>query len=217
MLTKFENRIIEINNEMTAAGNLIIDANRVILDGLSSANYEKYSSARESLGELKKTISDLDNKIITTLALFAPEASDLKKVIAYLKVTNEYTRAASNTKSFLKNFPVKQDGELHLEKIMPNVVLLQKSTTESLIFAVAMIGEDNKITEKDLCAKANIEESKTDDLYSMVEKDLFVEMLNAGELSQEYFEALSLIRKIEKIGDRAADIANLLFDGNKLD
>jgi phosphate uptake regulator len=75
-----------------------------------------------------------------------------------------------------------------------------------------MLSEEDKAKTKDMCMRANMEEGKSDDLYSIIEKNLFVEMLNAKELSQEYFETLSLIRKIEKIGDRAADIANLQFD-----
>ncbi|KIM04049.1 MAG: hypothetical protein KN64_10190 [Sulfurovum sp. AS07-7] len=217
MLTKFEKSIIGINDMMIALGQKIIAANEVILEGLVSGDYSRYKDAKSSLNNVSHLVNSIDNKIVTTLALFSPEASDLKNMVAYLKVTNEYVRAASNTKSFLKNFPIKSDGELHLEKIMPNVILLQKATLESLRFAVSMISEDDKSTMKDLCVKANVEETKTDDIYSMIEKNLFIEMLNAHELSKEYFETLSLIRKIEKIGDRAASIANLLYDGNKID
>ncbi len=217
MLTKFENSVIGINDMMIALGQKIIAANEVILEGLVSGDYSRYKDAKSSLDNVSHLANSIDNKIVTTLALFSPEASDLKNMVAYLKVTNEYVRAVSNTKSFLKNFPIKNDGELHLEKIMPNVILLQKATLESLRFAVSMINEDDKSTMKDLCVKANVEETKTDDIYSMIEKNLFIEMLNANELSKEYFETLSLIRKIEKIGDRAAGIANLLYDGNKID
>jgi phosphate transport system protein len=214
MLTKFENKLIGINEMMVVLGNRIIDANKVILAGLESGDYSKFKEARESLSDVKKTADSIDNKIVATLALFAPEATDLKNMVAYLKVTNEYIRAASNTRSFLKNFPVKCDGELNLEKMMPNMILLQKGTIDSLTFAVSMISEDDKSIMKDLCVKANVEETKTDDIYSMIEKNLFVEMLNAKELSKEYFEVLSIIRKIEKIADRAAGIANILHDGH---
>jgi len=212
MLTKYEEKLKNINEMMIAIGQKIVKANEVIYEGLKSGDYSKFKDAKESLAGIKDEARTVDKEIVITLALFAPEAKDLKTIISYLKMTNEYLRASSNTKSFLKNFPVKTDGELHFGAIMANIVLLQKASLAALKNAVSMLSQENQETKEDLCVKANMEESKADDIYSLIEKDLFVEMLNAKELSQEYFQALSLIRKIEKIADRAACMASLQYD-----
>jgi len=212
MLTKYEEKLIGINEMMVSLGEEIVDANEAIFVALTTGDYSVFKDVKTSIDNVKNDAAIIDSQIVTVLALFSPEACDLKSMISYLKITDAYVRATSNTKSFLKNFPSKIDGELKLDIIMPNIVLLQKSTTNALKFAVAMLSEEDRAKAKDLCMEANMEEGKSDDLYSIIEKDLFVEMLNAKELSQEYFEMLSLIRKIEKIGDRAADIANLQFD-----
>jgi phosphate transport system protein len=212
MLTKYEEKLKNINEMMIAIGQKIVKANEVIYDGLKSGDYSKFKDAKESLTGIKDEARTVDKEIVITLALFAPEAKDLKTIISYLKMTNEYLRASSNTKSFLKNFPVKTDGELHFGAIMANIVLLQKASLAALKNAVSMLSQEDQETKEDLCVKANMEESKADDIYSLIEKDLFVEMLNAKELSQEYFQALSLIRKIEKIADRAACMASLQYD-----
>ncbi|MBD3807956.1 MAG: hypothetical protein IE880_04480, partial [Epsilonproteobacteria bacterium] len=213
MLTKFENKINEIDEMMVSLGNKIVAANEVILEGLKNKDYSGFNDAKKSLANIREDARIIDMKIVSALALFAPEASDLKNMVSYLKITNEYIRAASNTRSFLKNFPIKTDGELHLEKLMPNIILLQTSSVQALRYAVEMIIERDANMVKDLCVKVNIEEAKADDIYSIIEKDLFVEMLNAQELSQEYFQTLSLVRKLEKITDRATSIANLQYNG----
>jgi phosphate transport system protein len=213
MLTNFENKLNEINSAMIFLGDKIIAANEVILEALKSKDYTNFSNAKVSLANIREEAHEIDVNIVSTLALFAPEARDLKSMVSYLKITNEYIRASSNTRSFLKNFPTKTDGELHLEKLMPNIILLQKSCVQALKFAIEMIREPDENIVKDLCVKVNIEEAKADDIYSIIEKDLFVEMLNAKELSQEYFQTLSLIRKLEKITDRATSIANLQYNG----
>ncbi len=212
MLTKYEEKLISINEMMLAIGQKIVKANEVIYDGLKSGDYSKFKDAKESLAGIKDEARTVDKEIVITLALFAPEAKDLKTIISYLKMTNEYLRASSNTKSFLKNFPVKTDGELHFGAIMANIILLQKASLAAIKNAVSMLSKEDQEAKEDLCVKANMEESKADDIYSLIEKDLFVEMLNAKELSQEYFQALSLIRKIEKIADRAACMASLQYD-----
>lgn len=212
MLTKYEEKLIGINEMMVSLGEELVDANEAILAGLKTGDYSAFKEAKTALEGVKDDAALVDNQIVTTLALFSPEACDLKAMVSYLKITDAFVRAASNTKSFLKNFPAKMDGELSMDIIMPNVILLQKSTTRALKLAIGMLSEEDKSKTKEMCMEANMEEGKSDDLYSIIEKDLFVEMLNAKELSQEYFETLSLVRKIEKIGDRAADIANLQFD-----
>ena len=213
MLTKFENKLNEINEAMISLGEKIVSANEVILEALTNKDYSKFNNAKVSLAGIREEAHTIDMNIVSTLALFAPEARDLKSMVSYLKITNEYIRASSNTRSFLKNFPTKTDGELHLGKLMPNIILLQNSCVQALKFAVGMIKELDVNIVKDLCVKVNIEEAKADDIYSIIEKDLFVEMLNAKELSQEYFQTLSLVRKLEKITDRATSIANLQYNG----
>lgn len=212
MLTKIENKRNAINNMMVSLGNKILVANEVILEGLKNSDYSGFKDAKRSLANVREDAGIIDDKIVIFLGLFSPEAIDLKNMISYLKITNEYIRAASYTRSFLKNFPVKTDGELHLEELMPNIILLQTLSVQALKYAVEMIrNTDSNDTARDLCVKVNIEEAKADDVYSVIEKDLFVEMLNAKELSQEYFQTLSLIRKLEKITDRATNIANLQY------
>lgn len=213
MLTKFENKLNEINEAMITLGEKIVLANEVILEALKNKDYSNFNNTKVSLAGIREEAHTIDVNIVSTLALFAPEARDLKGMVSYLKITNEYIRASSNTRSFLKNFPTKTDGELHLEKLMPNIILLQTSCVQALKFAIEMIREGDDNIVKDLCVKVNIEEAKADDIYSIIEKDLFVEMLNAKELSQEYFQTLSLVRKLEKITDRATSIANLQYNG----
>ncbi|MBD3839171.1 MAG: hypothetical protein IE878_02140 [Epsilonproteobacteria bacterium] len=209
MLTKFEEKLNDINSQMYDLGTRVVEANRVILRALESSDYSQFDSAKDSLDDVQSLANEIDNKIIATLALFSPEAKDLKKIVAFLKVTNEFVRASSNTTSFLSKFPSKLNSTLDFEQIMPNVILLQQATLKAFEYAVEMIVAEDKGASKDFCLKANIYEGKADDFYSLVEKDLFVEIISSKELTKDYFETLALIRKMEKIADRAASIANL--------
>jgi len=210
MLTKFEEKLNDINTQMFTLGSVVVEANRVILEALVSGDYSEFDHAKESLEQTQTLANEIDNKILATLALFAPEAKDLKKVVSYLKVTNEFVRAGSNTNSFLSKFPSKLNSNVDFDSVMQNVISLQEASLKSFQYAVNMITADDKAVAKEFCLKANIYEGKADDFYSLVEKDLFVEILSSKELSKDYFDMLSLIRKMEKIADRGASIANLL-------
>lgn len=209
MLTKYEERLNQINNDVYELGVKVVDANKVILQGLENHNYNIFEEARDSLKNVEKEASDIDNKIVTTLALFAPEARDLREMVSFLKITNEIVRASANTKSFLKNFMSQANSEIDCDLICEFAIPLQQSTVKSFEYAVEMIITDESEMIEELCSKANIEETKADDLYAIVEKNLLTKIVTNKELSKEYFEILGSIRKLEKIADRAAGIANL--------
>jgi len=210
MLTKYEEKLISINQEVYDMGVCIINANKLILEALENSNFNTLDAGREGLKGIEKMGSDIDNKIITTLALFSPEARDLRELVSFLKVTNELTRAAANTKSFMKNLKTQSQYAINLDLITEYAVPLQKAAIKALEYAVEMVNVDDKEMIESLCSKANVEETKVDDLYAMVEKNILTLIISNKELSKEYFEVLGSIRKLEKIADRAATVANLL-------
>lgn len=209
MLTKYEEKLNQINNDVYELGIKVVEANKVILNGLENHNYNVFEEARDSLKNIDKQASEIDSAIVTTLALFAPEARDLREMVSFLKITNEIVRAAANTKSFLKNFLLQVNSDIDCDLICEFVIPLQQSTIKAFEYAVEMIVIDDKEKVEELCSKANIEETKADDLYAIVEKNLLTKIVTSKELSKEYFEILGSVRKLEKIADRAAGIANL--------
>ena len=64
---------------------------------------------------------------------------------------------------------------------------------------------------KELAAKIEVEASKTDDIYSMLEKEILQNMDKSHKMRDEYFNLLKYIRKNLKIIDRLEDIASKLM------
>jgi len=126
-----------------------------------------------------------------------------------LKITNELVRASSNTRSFIKGFNVtckELDKEIITEYAMP----MQRATVEALNYLVEMIDNDDSDEVQDLYSKVLIAESKSDDLYDMIETSV----LSKEELKTDFKttnKMLSSLRKSEKLADRALSIASLLL------
>ena len=64
---------------------------------------------------------------------------------------------------------------------------------------------------EELFRKVSVEESKNDDLFSIIEKDLLNLIAESHELSANYVKVLSTLRKLERTGDRTVNIAALLL------
>jgi phosphate transport system protein len=209
MLNKYKEKLDEINGTIEKIGNSLIDANKLILEALETCDIEKFSEAKLCIKNISKKTDEVDNKIVTTLALHAPEAKDLRDMVACLKITNELLRAASNTRSFVKGF-VEVCSEVDVKTINEYAIPMQRSTVESLQEAIKMISLDCVDETQECFNNVLIAENKTDDLYEMVENAIF-NQAKAGDDFGKYHNMLSALRKSEKIADRAMSIASLLL------
>lgn len=209
MLAKYENKLIEIKTSIIEIGTGLIEANKMILDGFEDCNIEKFNNAKIYIKNVSNKTSTIDRDIITILALQSPEAGDLRAMVSYLKITNEFLRASANTRNFIKGF-VNVCSEIDLKTINDYAIPMQKSTVEALEHAVAMISVDCVDEIQECFNKVLIAESKTDDLFELIEANLMAQSKQIEEFSK-YHNMLSALRKSEKIADRAMSIASLLL------
>jgi len=209
MLPQYKEKLDEIKASVIEIANGLHSANSIILEAMKDCDEEKFSHAREHIRNISDKTNAIDNNIVKTLALFSPEAKDLRLLVSYLKITNELVRASSNTRSFIKGFTI-TCIELDKEIINEYAIPMQKATIEALSYMVEMIDNNDSDEVQELYSKVLIAESKSDDLYDMIETSV---------LSKESFKAdfkttnkmLSSLRKSEKIADRALSIASLLL------
>jgi len=210
MLKPYIENINKIKNEITSIGDEISHANKISLSALKENDPSMLKDVNLSLKKLSAKSNDIDNLIVKTLALYSPEAKDLREMVSFLKITNELMRAAAYSKTFAKNFRKSFSPELNAEAILEYAIPLLKTSNLALNTAIEMVGEnDEKIIEEKF-NKVLVEDSKTDDLYAMIEKNILKLITKNIELSKDYFEVLSSLRRLEKISGRASSIANLL-------
>ncbi|MEA3314419.1 MAG: PhoU domain-containing protein [Campylobacterota bacterium] len=205
----YENDLNDIKVKITNIGESLVLSNDLILEALSDCNHDKFKKAKENLNNIGNKITDIDNEIIKVLALYSPEAKDLRQAVSYLKITNELLRASTNTRSFIKGFTdVCSDVDINI--ISEYAIPMQKSTSKAIRYAINMLNIECKDEIQDTYNDVLIEESKTDDLYEMVQKSLFV-LANESDDFEKFYNMLKALRKSEKIADRATSIANLLL------
>jgi len=210
MLKNFEIILRQIKDEISIMGQKVVYANELSLKAITTSQPKLFSQAKSELNNLSHTSNKIDNLILKALALYSPEAKDLRALVSYLKITNEIVRAGTNTKSFIKSFSKSLHTEVDFDNILEFSIPLQKASIGAIKTSINIIGmEDTENIEKNF-QKVQVEESKTDDLYAMIEKNLLNRISDEIELSKDYLDILSSLRRLEKVADRAASIANLL-------
>ncbi len=209
MLINYKEAVKAIKEQVTSIGLGLIKANELILEAIKKGDNEKFNEAKSNIKNISKRTSDIDNEIVKVLALYSPEAKDLRAVVSYFRITNELLRATTNTRSFIKGFSDVY-ADVDIKTINEYAIPMQRSTIKAVTLAIGMIEIDCEDELKDTYNEVLIEENKTDDLYEMVEKSLF-KQANGSDNFEKFHNILRALRKSEKIADRAANIANLFL------
>ena len=210
MLKPYEEKLKLIKSEVEKLGLDVVEALEVCLKALNERKIENLKNVEVSEKKFLVKSNEIDNLIITTLALYTPEARDLRRMVAFLKITNEIVRTAANTKDFAKMFRRSYSEELNTNTILEYTIPLLKSALLSTKTAISIIDEQEYSKVEEKYQRVIVEESKTDDLYLMIEKNILKLITQKLDLSKEYFDLLSSLRRLEKIADRSVSIASLL-------
>lgn len=210
MLKPYEDKLKLIKSEVEKLGLDIVEALEVCLKALNERKIENLKNVEVSEKKFLIKSNEIDNLIITTLALYTPEARDLRRMVAFLKITNEIVRTAANTKDFAKMFRRSYSEDLNTNTILEYTIPLLKSALLSTKTAISIIDEQEHSKVEEKYQRVIVEESKTDDLYLMIEKNILKLITQKLDLSKEYFDLLSSLRRLEKIADRSVSIASLL-------
>lgn len=209
MLANYKTKIKTIKKDIIEILNKLLKANEIVLKALKSQDKAKFNSAKTQIKNISKKTNNIDNAIVATLALYSPEAKDLRALVSYLKITNELLRASSNARGFIKSLIAVSD-KMNTETINKYAIPMQKLNIESLESIISMINTDCIDEAKECYDKILIADNKTDDLYKVVE-DLLLNGFNDSYNFTEYYKIIGALRKSEKISDRTMSMASLLL------
>jgi phosphate transport system protein len=211
MLPKYEQKIKDIQSMIAELMGQVVEANQVTLDAYKTHDNAKYDSVRNILKSIDSEANAIDNEIVKTFALFGPEAQELRMLVAYLKLTNELLRIAEGSKKYARRMREHCEGECNLAPFNEIVIQLHTTSLNAMVYIEACFNKPGECNVEDLYRKIMVEESKNDDLFSILEKEIMTQIMGEQELSVEYVRILGTLRKLERACDRAVNIANLLL------
>jgi phosphate transport system protein len=150
---------------------------------------------------------------VLIFARYAPEAKDLRELIAYIKTTSVINRIVINIDNYIKNMQIFfDDSESDFYKIIKESLSINRFTLNAFDFTLEMLQTfDDRDKLETLAGKIEVEYSKTDDIYSLIEKEIIQKAGSSHSVAEEYFNLLKYIRKNIKIIERLDDISSKLI------
>ncbi len=185
------------------------NANKLAVDAVKNWNAQELEEARKSIKDFKTITEKVDNDLVIIFAKYTPSARDLRELVSYFKITSALNRIQNNTNSYLKNMQtVIMEDDKDIREFVNDSLRINKCTLDAFQYTLEMLNtfeDDDKI--KKLNSKITVEQSKTEDIYSLLEKEIVQKMSDADVNVQEYFNLLKYFRKNLKIVDRLETIA----------
>lgn len=215
MISKYDHKIDQVREQIASLLKNITLASEISLKAFEENDSESFRTVQEMLGNIEVEGDMIDNEIIKTFALFGPEAKELRSLVAYLKMTNELVRIGDSVKKYARRMKDHLSSECDLTPLHSTIVQLHKSTVNALTFILECFTNFDVANIEEYYAKIMVEESKNDDLFSILEKEIMGLIIIERELSIEYVKVLGTLRKLERSCDRSVNIANLMMYAKK--
>jgi len=211
MLPTEENKLSEIQINIAELGNELLEANLGFYRYLNNSKYQKISHIKlDDKASVRNRINQIDNSVVTILALYQPEARDLRSMVSCLKATNEIDKLFNLTRSLIKEFSRLPDellDDYNREFLIP----MQRLVTEACSTAFQMLEQPSPEQASAQLEAVEMAESQNGDIYKLVEKSVLSKMKQDLELSHDYQSFLSVARKMEKLTGRCLSLA-MLFE-----
>ncbi|BAF69695.1 phosphate signaling complex PhoU family protein [Nitratiruptor sp. SB155-2] len=215
MLKNYQERLEHINKLVSDAAEKVINAHKIALDSFKNKDINEFKSVSELVKSLDNEARDIDNEVVKTIALFGPEASQLRELIAYIKLTNEIVRVGDYAKSYAKNMAKHIKNEIEFTLLDNYIIQLHETAIEALEYSLRILRIENLDDVEELYRKTLVEESKTDEIFTLFEKELLENLCKDTTKLTDFLNVLSSCRKLERTADRAVEIAKLLMFAKK--
>ena len=208
----FQEELEALQARLLEMGGLAEERVRAALQGLVTrdpALIERVMRGDEPINELH---IEVDNRCFTLLALYQPMATDLRSIVAAVKINTDLERVgdlavniAEAAQRYTNHAPVKklidipQMGEIAQVMLRDSLdAFVQRDTT----LAKRVLSEDDRL----------------DALKTLVFRELLACMLEDGATVEPALDLILISRHLERIGDHATNIAeDVIFMVSALD
>lgn len=203
---RFSKELEDLNNKVLDMGSEVVDAFKNIIKG---CEFNDLDIAKEII-ENDQMINDIEISInvdgYLLIARQCPVASDLRRIITALKISNDLERIADYAVNIAKYMlKTKHDNSV----VVKSIIFLGKH----LINMLEGIMESFSNEDIELALQVNDQDEILDDVYKEeVKKLINIGKTSTDEESEEAIRGLLVIKQIERAGDHVTNIAeNIIY------
>lgn len=205
---KFLEKRLEIRGKIKGVVLIAHSAHEMCLEGVTKRDVALLNGVGNAIFDLNEKIAEIDNSIVTAIALFGPEAGNLRELVAYLKISNELERISVAAKKYadgIKEFFDVINNEPAIHILLLN---LHKYSLATIAQAKnACIIDDESFDYEGCLKEAIVEEQKTDEFFVVMNDEISKNHIEREKLIKFY----TAVKKLERSADHAVNICKLML------
>lgn len=199
---------INLNQELTelrrmilGMGALVEERLALVIEALVNRNYEMAQRVRHGDREVDLMEVEIEETCLRVLALSQPVATNLRFVLAVLRINSDLERIADLAKSIAKRILDMQDAPAF--HAPPSLIEMANHTRQIVSDALAALANEDTVQSRRV--------RRADDRIDDLQKEVFAwansEIPRNVTATQGAIDVLSITRALERIGDHAENIA----------
>ncbi len=201
MRNKFDNELIELNNNLTHMGALCENAITLAIEALLDGNSEKLKQVSVLENQIDEKERIIESQCLRLILQQQPIATDLRVISAALKMITDIERIGDQAFDIASLSKYTQIGNIpnlsHIKQMAEETVKMVKDSIEAFVKRDEALAKE--VMEYD---------DKIDELFHIVKKDI-LDAIKTGKAddSESIIDILMIAKYFEKIGDHATNIA----------
>ena len=206
ILSSFDDDLNKLNNNLLKLGNGALDQFEKCINNYGTQNLEDI----EKVISADKILDDLDDKVqkngFEIIALRAPQAADLRRVIVALKIATilerigDYSRNISNRTKLLIEMKYTDLPGVNIGKMGQKTLTMMEDVIE------AYENGDDK-----LAVKVRNSDVKIDKMHTQYYLEIVASMQRNKKLAPTGAHLLFIAKNIERVADYVTDIAEQIY------
>jgi len=208
MLPTYSQAYKEIRDELSNLAKKLLNIHKDALEAFKQKDVEKLGNiALICNSSFEQEANAIDNKIVVIFARYEPEANILRELLMCLKITTEIVRIGNRATAYARLMKEHIVSGFDFSSIDEYVIQLHTSAIKAVEYA---INWDDDVDYEQQLLKTKTEESKTDDIYSILQKEIFSLLKTMNEITESSLKILNSVKKLERVADHASNIASLM-------
>jgi phosphate transport system protein len=196
-----EKELEALHNRLLEMGGLAEERVRIAVDGLVRRDHDVIETATRGDEPLNRLHIEIDDRAFRLLALFQPMATDLRSIVAALKINTDLERVgdlavniAEAAQRYVTHPPVKRLIDI------PRMADLAQSMLRDAL--------DAYVTGDTALARSVLDrDDELDSLKTQVFRELLTYMLQDPATIEASLDLVLVSRHLERIGDHATNVA----------
>lgn len=202
MGVNLQNDIVELRRSLLSMGALVEQRVNDVVDALIDSNLQTAEAVRRGDDEIDQMEVSIEAQCMRLLALAHPVATDLRFVLAVIRISGELERIGDLARGIAKRIiKLSQVDAVELPSSLIDLAFGARTMLSDVLSAMA--NEDAQ-----LCRQVRRSDQRIDDIHKTVLVWAREEIPKSADSASMAIEFLSIAQRFERIADLASHVAD---------